>query len=182
MLLEDSKTSRFALKSASADWPSGRIFAHGGNLTFDRLQDALLSGVPTVMLYNTGGVTQTFSSLYTWTVPKESRAAGRTPERGAPGDGRGCEGRARSRRLCCGPPEGPQTYSAPNPAPWPEVPRKFQLETECHGKRKDVQEATLEKVEVAPAALSTEKDKTHWTKLSARRVHLRSRLVQNVTA
>ena len=44
---------------------SGRcIFAHGGNLTYDRLLASLEGGMPSVMLYNTGGVTQSFGSLF----------------------------------------------------------------------------------------------------------------------
>lgn len=53
--------------------------------TFDRLVSWLSLGKPSVLVYNTGGVTQTFAALHTHTV----RAAPRllTPATSAPGPG-----------------------------------------------------------------------------------------------
>merc|ERR1719174_1995777 len=64
ILFEDAANADFPLRSGGVDWPSGCIFAHGGNLTYDRLLASLEGGMPSVMLYNTGGVTQSFGSLY----------------------------------------------------------------------------------------------------------------------
>jgi hypothetical protein len=65
---ENAAGSSFSMKSSGVPWPEGRIFAHGGNLSYDRVQTSLSTGTPTVMLYNTGGVTQTFGSLHSYCV------------------------------------------------------------------------------------------------------------------
>lgn len=53
--------SRFPLETLG---PVGGIFAHGGNIAYNRMQSWLQLGRPTVMLFNTGGVTQAFASLH----------------------------------------------------------------------------------------------------------------------
>lgn len=71
VIFENAAGSVFSTKSSGVQWPEGKIFAHGGNLSFDRIQQSLSSGTATVMLYNTGGVTQTFGSLHQWCVSKK---------------------------------------------------------------------------------------------------------------
>lgn len=68
VIFENASNSTFAMESNGVPWSVGSIFANGGNLSFDRIQESLSSGTPTVMLYNTGGVTQTFGAMYNWCV------------------------------------------------------------------------------------------------------------------
>eukprot|EP00746_Dinoflagellata_sp_MGD_P142839 gnl/MRDRNA2_/MRDRNA2_75748_c0_seq1.p1 gnl/MRDRNA2_/MRDRNA2_75748_c0~~gnl/MRDRNA2_/MRDRNA2_75748_c0_seq1.p1 ORF type:complete len:1059 (+),score=185.89 gnl/MRDRNA2_/MRDRNA2_75748_c0_seq1:157-3333(+) len=70
VIFEDAITSEFSMSSNGVPWPEGSIFAHGGNLAFDRIQQSLFTGTPTVMLYNSGGVAQTFASLHNWCVSR----------------------------------------------------------------------------------------------------------------
>mmetsp|Transcript_49993 Transcript_49993/g.89748 ORF Transcript_49993/g.89748 Transcript_49993/m.89748 type:complete len:1089 (+) Transcript_49993:33-3299(+) len=67
---EDAATSSLPMRTSSSavDWAEAHIYAHGGNLSFERLQDAFKKGIPAVLLYNTGGVTQTFASIHRWCV------------------------------------------------------------------------------------------------------------------
>lgn len=60
ILVEESQ-QRFPLETLG---PVGGIFAHGGNIAYNRMQSWLQLGRPTVMLFNTGGVTQAFASLH----------------------------------------------------------------------------------------------------------------------
>eukprot|EP00746_Dinoflagellata_sp_MGD_P150596 gnl/MRDRNA2_/MRDRNA2_82436_c0_seq2.p1 gnl/MRDRNA2_/MRDRNA2_82436_c0~~gnl/MRDRNA2_/MRDRNA2_82436_c0_seq2.p1 ORF type:complete len:1083 (+),score=205.85 gnl/MRDRNA2_/MRDRNA2_82436_c0_seq2:86-3334(+) len=73
VIFENSEDSSFPLKSNGAAWPEGSIFAHGGNLSYERIKRSLSTGTPTVMLYNTGGVAQTFGSLHNWCVSQNLR-------------------------------------------------------------------------------------------------------------
>ena len=65
------------------DWDKvgtmGGVFAHGGTLAYERMRWWLQRGKPTVMLFNTGGVTQAFASLH-HAVVKQSRNKEGTPE------------------------------------------------------------------------------------------------------
>jgi len=87
VIFENAEDSAFPLKSNGVPWPEGNIYANGGNLSYDRIQQSLSTGTPTVMLYNTGGVAQTFSSLHQWCVSKhiqigdECRRTGNDPTR-----------------------------------------------------------------------------------------------------
>eukprot|EP00746_Dinoflagellata_sp_MGD_P163095 gnl/MRDRNA2_/MRDRNA2_90964_c0_seq1.p1 gnl/MRDRNA2_/MRDRNA2_90964_c0~~gnl/MRDRNA2_/MRDRNA2_90964_c0_seq1.p1 ORF type:complete len:1135 (-),score=217.83 gnl/MRDRNA2_/MRDRNA2_90964_c0_seq1:81-3485(-) len=73
VIFENSADSTFCMESNGVPWREACIFANGGNLSFERIQHSLSSGLPTVMLYNTGGVTQTFGSLYNWCVTRNVR-------------------------------------------------------------------------------------------------------------
>jgi hypothetical protein len=44
--------------------PTGSVCAHGGTAAYSRLRGLVMKGMPTVMLYNSGGVTQAFSSVH----------------------------------------------------------------------------------------------------------------------
>jgi hypothetical protein len=70
VIFENAADSAFSMESNGVPWRQGYIFANGGNLSFDRIQQCLSSGMPTVMLYNTGGVAQTFASLHKWCVTR----------------------------------------------------------------------------------------------------------------
>jgi hypothetical protein len=73
VIYENAEDSSFPLKSNGMAWPEGSIFAHGGNLSYERIKRSLSTGTPTVMLYNTGGVAQTFGSLHNWCVSQNLR-------------------------------------------------------------------------------------------------------------
>ena len=69
IVFENSSDSSACLDKLASE---GRIFAHGGNLTFDRISDWISRGKPTVILLNTGGVAQSFGSLHYWCVTKKA--------------------------------------------------------------------------------------------------------------
>ena len=50
VLFEDAPSSAFPLRTGGLDWPQGSIFAHGGNLSYDRVVAALQTGAPSVLL------------------------------------------------------------------------------------------------------------------------------------
>ena len=60
VLLGD-KRSRFPADSLA---PVGSVCAHGGAGMYPRLRDLIHRGTPTVMLYNSGGVTHSFASVH----------------------------------------------------------------------------------------------------------------------
>ncbi|CAD7922719.1 unnamed protein product [Amoebophrya sp. A120] len=68
-LFESATDSSLPLEKFGGE---GRIFAHGGNLSFDRMVDWISRGKPTVILLNTGGVAQSFGSLHYWCVTKKA--------------------------------------------------------------------------------------------------------------
>lgn len=72
VIFENANDSTFSMDSNGVPWREGAIFANGGNLSFERIQQALSTGTPTVMLYNTGGVAQTFASLHNWCVNRSA--------------------------------------------------------------------------------------------------------------
>jgi hypothetical protein len=70
VIFEEAAGSAFSMKTNGVAWPEGCVYAHGGNLSYERIQKSLATGTPTVMIYNTGGVAQTFASLHTWCVTR----------------------------------------------------------------------------------------------------------------
>ena len=68
VLFEDASESSIPLDKIAQE---GRIFANGGNLSFDRITDWIQRGKATVLLFNTGGVAHTFGSLHNWCVTKK---------------------------------------------------------------------------------------------------------------
>uniref|UniRef100_A0A7S3JU93 Uncharacterized protein n=1 Tax=Aureoumbra lagunensis TaxID=44058 RepID=A0A7S3JU93_9STRA len=57
-----SNDDSFPIEALQA--PIGTVCAHGGSAAYGRLRSTILSGQPLVMLANTGGVTQAFSSCH----------------------------------------------------------------------------------------------------------------------
>ena len=68
VLFEDASESSIPLDKFAQE---GRIFANGGNLSFERITDWIQRGKATVLLSNTGGVAHSFGSLHTWCVTKK---------------------------------------------------------------------------------------------------------------
>jgi len=68
VLYEDATESSIPLDKFAQE---GRIFANGGQLSFDRITDWIQRGKATVMLLNTGGVAHSFGSLHHWCVTKK---------------------------------------------------------------------------------------------------------------
>ena len=69
ILFENATDSSIPFDKFGAE---GRIFAHGGNLSFERIVSWISRGKPTVILLNTGGVAQSFGSLHHWCVTKKA--------------------------------------------------------------------------------------------------------------